>query len=214
MTHSKTGNDYSRIQKPTLTLRLATDPGDQEAIDQLCSIHDGPSRYPLKFRRSALARDEVLMAFLPDGQLAASVRMNIVTKTDSARDQLGAFVRGDHLPTLILERSCALPGEKAFETLRMVVLRLANDIYVSQQPVMTQIDTGLPTESTLSTLRQLGYVNLPGKDSNGFPLAALSKARFQHVAQTLRDKSDYPFFKWKGSLPFAQHLPEHVKHNW
>ena len=187
MTRVKTGNECSRIQKPTLTLRLATQPGDQEAIAQLCSVHDGPSRYPIKFRRSAMVGDEVLMAFLPDGQLAASVRMNIVTTTESAKDQLGAFVQIAHLPALILERSCALSGEKAFETLRMIVLRLANDLCVGKEPVMSQIDSGLPTESTLSTLQQLGYGDLPGLDSNGFTLPALPKARFKQVAQALRD---------------------------
>lgn len=213
MTHNKTGIDASPVRHPTLILRRATEAGDPQAINDLCRTHDGPSKYPIIFRRPAMPGDEVFLAFLPTGELAACIRASIITAPHDARELAGAFVPVQHLPALIIERTCALPGEQAFDPLRIFMLLLADDMVIGSQRVMSQIDTGLQTPSALSTLHDLRYGDLLGRDSNGYPLPALPKARFKHAAKTLREKSEYRFFRLTGSPPFAQYLPDHVKNN-
>ena len=96
----------------------------------------------------------------------------------------------------------------------MVILMLANDMVVQQQHVLSQIDTGLETPYTISSLEAVGYKQLHGRDANGYPLSLLPKSHFKYTAKRLFERYDMPFFKWQGRLPFEQFLPGHVVHNW
>lgn len=209
MTH-KQGTETPQNRKSLL--RLA-EPADEQEIVQLMRIHDGKSQYPIKFRQQPKEGDEQVLAFLPDGQLSACVRLSIVETGAHAKAQLGAFVHGANVPALIFERSCALPGGEGFDAIRAAILLLANDMWLNGIPVRSQIEKGPMPWTTLRKLRALGARPLMGRDVNNFLLPTIPKESFKSVAQKLGGY-DLRFFDWRGRLPFQRLLPDHVIRKW
>jgi len=210
-------------KKGRLVVRLSK-PEDTEEIDALRKVSYLETASWAEFRRTPdyisvandSAEDQVLVAFLPSGKLAATVRLGLAKTQDELIEQLGAVVHvnEEQLPIMTAGRACALPGGGYYKALRLVFLDVAHAMRVDGRPIVAQMGVNAANNPVPRSVVRLGYEVFP-VDEGDFIFSGphvanrINRDRFMQAIFLLRMEQQAgktPEWDYEGPLPFKQYL--------
>ncbi|MEO8152386.1 MAG: hypothetical protein ABI605_04890 [Rhizobacter sp.] len=215
--------DVQKEEKERLVIRLSR-PEDTQEIDALRKVSYFETADWAEFKRTPdyisvandSPEDQVLVAFLPSGKLAATVRLGIAKTQAELIDQLGAVVHvnDDQLPIMTAGRACAVPGGGYYKALRLAFLEVAHAMRFNGHPIVAQMGVNAANNPVPRSVVRLGYEVFP-VDEGDFIFSGphvanrIHRDRFMQAIFLLRAEQQAgktPEWDWEGPLPFKQYL--------
>jgi len=212
-----------------LIVGLATRENENDIL-RLWSAHslvNGLSACTPRRERIAASIDssdrEVLVAYLPNGRLAAAVTVGVATSAEQLNRQLDheVGIAQAELPAVTMIDGCSLPGGSSFQVLRIITLEVAARMrHHTAGMINSQVGVDSALEPhVLALLVKLGYVVFAVDDGvihfheSCIP-SRLTKGRIMTALNGLGSEStkgNIPSYEWQGPRLFARWMPSYQK---